>query len=299
MPEKIAIMVSRHSAFYSPLIATIAGGYLAGEGLEGTYAVLKPGQRSRDLLASGEVEVMQSAVGSSFGPLEAGETDLPLHFAQINTRDGFFLAARPEAPDFRWKDLEGAELVADHGEQPMLMLRYAAKTQGVDWSRVTVIDAGDPEAMAQAFRDGRGDYIHLQGPAPQKLERERVGRVVAAVGDAMPRVAFSSVCATREFLETDKALAFTRAYSEARQWAQTGDPLEIADAEARFFPGIDRNVLAATIARYQSLGCWRGGLRIDPDLFEQAVEVFVSGGAIRRRPAYEEVVAPPPGGIGV
>ncbi|MCB1020566.1 MAG: hypothetical protein KDC27_11600, partial [Acidobacteria bacterium] len=87
--QPIKIVVSRHSAFYSPLIAAIAGGFLAQEGLEASYGELQPGQRSRHLLASGEADVMQSAVGSSWGPMEKGEGDLPVHFAQINTRDGF------------------------------------------------------------------------------------------------------------------------------------------------------------------------------------------------------------------
>ena len=44
MPE-IRLMVSRHSAFYSPLIATIAGGFLEKEGLSGTYSVVPKGFR--------------------------------------------------------------------------------------------------------------------------------------------------------------------------------------------------------------------------------------------------------------
>ncbi|MEZ5364509.1 MAG: hypothetical protein R2748_19795 [Bryobacterales bacterium] len=58
--------------------------------------MLQPGQRSRNLLASGEADVGQSAVGSNWGPMEKGEVDLPVHFAQINTRDSLpFLAQAP------------------------------------------------------------------------------------------------------------------------------------------------------------------------------------------------------------
>ena len=297
--DKLKIMVSRHSAFYSPLIAVIAGGFLAEEGLEASYAVLQPGQRSRRLLASGEVEVMQSAVGSNWGPMEAGETDLPVHFAQINTRDGFFLASRAPRPDFAWKDLEGTELVADHGGQPMLMLRYAAKQQGVEWDRVRLIDAGGVESMEAAFRGGRGELIHQQGPAPQQLEADGVAHVVASVGEAMPPVAFSSLSATRTFLETEKARAFTRAYSRSREWVRTAPAAEVAAKEQPFFPAISPEALTASIARYQALGCWEGGLAIPRELYEQALEVFLSGGAITRRHPYEEVVVSPPGAAAV
>ena len=293
--DTIKIMVSRHSAFYSPLIAAIAGGFLAEEGLEATYAVLQPGQRSRHLLASGEVEVMQSAVGSNWGPMEHGETDLPVHFAQINARDGFFLASRMRRPGFAWKDLEGTELMADHGGQPMLMLRYAAKQQGVAWERVRLIDAGGVEEMDAAFRGGRGELIHQQGPAPQQLDADGVAHVVASVGGAMPPVAFSSLSATREFLKTEKARAFTRAYGRSREWVRTAPPEEVAAKEQSFFPGTSPEALTAALAQYQALGCWEGGLAIPPELYERALEVFLSGGAITRRHAYEEVVAAPPG----
>ncbi len=296
MPErtKIGIMASRHSAFYSPLIGVMAGGFLKEEGLEADYAVLQPGQRSREMLARGAVDVMQSAVGSNWGPLEQGETGLPVHFAQINRRDGFFLAGRKPGPDFQWKRLEGATLLADHGRQPLLMLRYAAHAQGVDWSKVQLIDAGSVEEMDRLFRGGQGDYIHQQGPAPQQLETDGAGYVVASVGEAMPEVAFSSLLATRGFLASANAKAFVRAYGKSRQWAREAPPEEIADREASFFPGIHRTTLAATIGRYQRLGTWDGDLAIPEELYDQALEVFLFGGAITRRHAYDQVCVQPP-----
>ena len=287
-------MASRHSAFYTPLIGVMAGGFLQEEGLEADYAVLQPGQRSRELLAGGTVDVMQSAVGSNWGPMEKGETDLPIHFAQINRNDGFFLAGRKSDPDFNWNKLEGASLVADHGHQPLLMLKYAAHTQGVDWDRIEVIDAGTVEEMEAAFREGRGDFVHLQGPAPQQIGLDGVGYVVASVGQAMPPVAFSSLLATKSFLETKTARLFVRAYRKSRDWAHRAPAEEIADRAASFFPGIDRAALTATIGRYQKLGTWDGELAIPKTLYEQALEVFLHGGAITKRHPYEEVCSLPP-----
>ena len=39
----IRLMASRHSSFYSPLICTIAGGFLEKEGLTGEYHVVEAG----------------------------------------------------------------------------------------------------------------------------------------------------------------------------------------------------------------------------------------------------------------
>jgi len=51
--------------------------------------------------------------------------------------------------------------------------------------------------------------------------------------------------------------------------------------------------VAKTVARYQNLGTWEGGIEIPRDLYEQALTVFQSVGAIAWRHRYEEVVGEP------
>ena len=288
----LRILVSRHSAFYSPLIGTIAGGFLRKEGLEATYGVLQPGQTSHAMISSGQADIIQSAVSSNWKPMERGVAGLPLHFAQINCRDGFFLVGR--AGGFTWSVLLSGEVLADHALQPLAMLKYAARSNGVAWNDVRAADCGSPEEMGAAFRAGRGDYVHLQGPAAQQLEHDGVGKVLVSVGASMPAVAFSSLTASREFLETDVARAFVRAYTASRRWAREAPPADVAAAEAEFFPGVPPSALAATVERYQQLGCWEGGVEIQPELYEQSLNVFLDCGAISRRWAYEDVVVPPP-----
>ncbi|MCI0663857.1 MAG: ABC transporter substrate-binding protein [Acidobacteria bacterium] len=288
----IRIMASRHSAFYSPLLSTIAAGFLREEGFESTYEVLSPGSDAQELIRDGKIDIVQSAVSSSWARLEKNEGNLAVHFAQINQRDGFFLTGRRPEPSFNWKMLEGASLLADHGAQPLAMLKYAAHQNGVDWNKIKVIDAGSVEEIDGAFRSGLGDFVHQQGPAPQQLEREGIGHIVASVGEAMPAVAFSSLMASREFLKTGASIAFIRGYSRAREWVNQAPPDEIAGAEIEFFSQIDREVLATTIARYQALRCWDGEITITHELYEQALNVFLHSGIISRRHPYESVVAP-------
>src|SRR5262249_5367056 len=98
MAEEIRIEFTRFSAFYSPLIATMAGGFLKAEGLEPRHSVSAPGKSAIAGLAAGSVHVGQSAVSASFGALEQGKAPPALHFAQINEKDGFFLTGRtPDA----------------------------------------------------------------------------------------------------------------------------------------------------------------------------------------------------------
>jgi NitT/TauT family transport system substrate-binding protein len=277
----IRIMASRHSAFYSPLLTCIQ--LLREGGHNVPYSVLGPQQRSYALLRDREIDIMQSAVSSNWKPREQGIEPLPVHFAQINQRDGFFIAGRRPDPEFRWKTLEGKILLADHGLQPLVMLKYAVKHNGADWKQIKVIDAGAPDKMEAAFGAGTADYIHLQGPVG-------AGEVIASVGASMPPVAFSSLCCARSYQETEGYRTFLKTYGRAREWVRTAPAEEIAAKEAPFFPGAASEILAAAVRRYQGLGCWEGGIEIPRDLYEQALSVFQSVGAIAWRHSYEEVV---------
>jgi len=285
----LRIMVSRHSVFYSPLIATIAAGSLERHGLTAEYAILAKGQRSSEMLRDGSVDIMQSAVSANWKPMERSESPLPVHFAQINQRDGFFLVAREPDAVFEWNKLVGRAVLADHGAQPFIMLKYAARSNGVEWARVDSMDAGTPEEMARAFRNGRGDYVHLQSPDAHQLECDGVGHVVSSVGASMPPVAFSSLCCSRDSATTETFRRFVEAYAEARAWVRAAPAGEVARTEAGFFEGYSIDALAAGIQRYQALGCWEGSVEIPRDLYEQALNVFESDGGIARRYPYHEV----------
>jgi len=274
-------MASRHSAFYTPFLACI--GFLRDEGHEVSYGVLGAKQRSHVLLREREVDIVQSAVSSNWPLREQGIEPLPVHFAQINQRDGFFIVGRGPGPEFEWKDLEGKRLLADHGKQPLVMLQYAVKHNGADWKKIEVLDGGAPDRMEAAFRGGTADYVHLQGPVGG-------GEILVSVGASVPPVAFSSLCCARAYQKTEEYRTFLKTYRRAREWAQTAPAAEIAASEAGFFPGVDLAVLAATVGRYQELGCWQGGIQISRPLYEQALDVFQSAGAVAWRHDYQEVV---------
>lgn len=294
MAEEIRIEFTRFSAFYSPLIATMAGGFLKAEGLEGKHSVSAPGKSAIAGLLDGSVHVAQSAPSQGFTPLEQGKVPPTLHFAQINEKDGFFLAGRSPDPVFTWDKLKGKKVIVDHGGQPMAMFKYACFKRGLDFKAIEVVDAGSTDKMIAAFRDGQGDFIHLQGPAPQQLEHDKVGHIVTALGDAIGPCAFSSLAATREWLKTDMAKSFMRAYRKARAWLIATPAAEVAKAEASYFKDIDLPVLTATIATYQKLGNWTPHVEITRPAFEATLDIFQHSNLITKRHKYEDVVAQPP-----
>ncbi len=289
---KINIQFTRFSAFYSPLISTMSGGFLKEEGLEPTHSVAPPGKLAIDALVDGSAHVVQSALSQGIASLDDGQKPNAVHFAQINEKDGFFLTGRRPEPKFKWSNLKGEKVLVDHGGQPLAMFKYACHKMGLDYKSIQTIDAG--RDMDAKFRAGEGDYIHQQGPAPQQLEHDGVGHVVASIGEAIGPCGFSSLAATPAWLATDMAKAFMRAYRKTRKYINDTPAKEIAKAEAKYFPGIHPDVLTKTIAFYQKLGCWTPHVEITKSAYEVTLDVFQHIGRVKRRYKYEEICALPP-----
>lgn len=292
--EKIEIQFTLFSAFYSPLIATMAGGFLKEEGLDASWSVSPPGVSAIKALEDGTAHVIQSAPSQGFTSLGKGETPVAIHFAQINEMDGFFLTARKPDPDFAWAKLEGADVITFGGGQPLAMFKFACHKAGIDFEKINIINVGGAADMDKAFRDGQGAYVQQQGPFPQQLEADGIGHIVTQVGKQIGPVAFSSLAATREWLATDTAKAFTRAYRKTRAYMVETPAAEIARAEKSYFPNIDEAVLAKCIETYQQLGCWTPHVEITKPAFEVALDVFEHFGTLKQRYSYEQVCALPP-----
>jgi len=291
---KINIQFTLFSAFYSPLIATMAGGFLKQEGLEFEWSVSPPGVAAVDSITDGSAHVVQSAPSQAFNAIARGESDYPLHFAQVNEMDGFFLTGREADADFSWQKLEGAEVVMFGGGQPNAMFRYACHRAGIDFNKIVALTPGGPAEIDQAFRAGQGQYVQQQGPYPQQLADDGVGSIVAQVGPQIGPCAFSSLAASREWLETDMARAFTRAYANARQYLNQTPAGQIAAIEQAYFPDINAAALENCIASYQQLGCWTPHVEITRPAFEVTLDVFEHIGGIPERYPYELVCAAPP-----
>ena len=292
---KLNIMASRHSAFYSPMICTIAGGFLEKEGLTGEYHVVEAGGSSGGAVAEGRMDVAQAAVSASWGSLDKGTKASFAHFAQINRHDGFFIAGRTPDSDFSWSKLLQGKFLHVHGGQPEAMLRYCAHKMGVDLADVDDIESPGGDAMMTQWRNGEGDYFHEQGAFPQQLEHDGQAHIVASVGEAVGPVAFSSLVGRWDWLEKDDAKRFAAAFKASREWVNTADPAEIAKAEASFFPDMAESAIAAAVGAYQKLGTWSGDIAVEKDLYEAALDVFEHSNMVGSRHSYDDVVVPPPG----
>ena len=111
----------------------MAGGFLKEEGLDRqAFGIASRQVGASPACVDGSVHVTQSAPSQGFAPLEQGKKPPAVHFAQINEKDGFFIAGRSADKAFTWDKLKGRKVIVDHGGQPMAMFKYACFKKGVD-----------------------------------------------------------------------------------------------------------------------------------------------------------------------
>jgi len=287
---QINIMALRHSAFYAPLLMTIQGSYLQKVGLQANYMLATPDNTIDQNLRAGTAHCAQSAPAVSFAALEKGETLDFVHFASINQRDGFYLTARAAMDNFQWSDLEGQDVLVDHLFQPHATLRYAMHLNGADFDKMNIIDAGNVEQMDAAFRSGQGAFVHQQGPAPQQLEKDGVGHRVASIGEALGPIAFSSLCASRDWLTTDMAQSFMQAYQQAMIDVIDMDAAHIAKIIHPMLPNIDLDVLETTLDDYKKLDTWQKDISINSESYDNLLKVFLHSGYIKHSHPMEALV---------
>lgn len=292
--EKINIQFTLFSAFYSPLISTISGGFLKEEGLDAEWSVAAPGTSAIKSLEDGSAHVVQSALSQGFAAPTNGKENTVRHFAQVNEMDGFFITAKDPDANFSWKKLEGSKVILFGGGQPLVMFKYACHKAGIDFDKIDAINVGGAADMDTAFREGRGDYVQQQGPFPQQLAADGLGHVVAKVGEQIGLCGFSSLAATPEWLSTDMASAFVRAYTKTRIYMNEASADEIAKAEQEYFPKIGFDVLKDCISTYQQLGNWSPHIEITDKAYGATLDIYQYAGGLKERHTYDLVCCKPP-----
>ena len=293
----IRVMSSRHSAFYTPLLLAVELGSTdksfmksVSEDFECSYTVAENNENVYEKISNGEIDIAQSSVSGSWNNNYSKDI---VHFAEINKMDGFHLVQRTDDEideTFNWDLLNEKDILVDHSAQPLYMFKYACSKRNIDFNNLNVIDAGSPENMIKSFREGNGDFIHLQAPQSMDLTydlydeegknivRSKVGKIVEYIGKVIGPLSFSTLICKREYLDTKEYHKFIEIFHTTKLFAQTQDPSKISEIIFEFFPETDVDALEKTINIYQKLNCWNGEVNISEDHYDTTLDVFRNSG---------------------
>ena len=186
MSDEISIQFTRFSAFYSPLIATIAGGFLKEEGLTPKHSIAPAGQVGhRRAWWPAPCTSASRRRRRASGRSRRARRRPPCTSPRSTRRTASSSPAAPPDPAFTWDKLEGKRVLVDHGGQPLAMFKYACHKRGLDFAAIQARRRAErPDGRARSAR-ARATTSTSRGRRPQQLEHDRVGHVVASVGEAI------------------------------------------------------------------------------------------------------------------
>lgn len=288
-------MDTYRNLFYTPIYTAVAGGFLYAEGLDVMFGTVPTGTPPFDMLKQNEVDIIQTGISRSLMALDDGDEDAPLHIAEINRRDGFFLVSRTPTDNWQWSDLEGSTVIPiGFTPVPLTSLTAALRKHSVDIDRITMLKGLSADDALAAFRRGDADYIHMPNPQAQSLIEDGAGNLAASLASEHGYLCYSSFAATPAFINENPDIIhrFVRGFHNAQQWLTEADPDTVADRVKPFFPGIPDSVLQASIARYKALEIWPESPDIGIDGYDAMRQVLIDGGLVKAHHPYERLVRP-------
>jgi NitT/TauT family transport system substrate-binding protein len=310
---RVSVAQPFRSVFYAPHSVALHGGHFAAEGLEVRAMIADGGTNTIRALAESTAQICLGGIMRSLDVADRGGRLFP-HFAEVNSRNGFFLLSRTPRPDFTWRDLAGRTVISFAGAPtPWQCMLAVLRRHGLDPGRVTFVrDLHGADAVA-AFLGGRGDFLESGQPTTEALLEGGAAHLVASMGEATGPVPFSSYMTTADRLrrEPELLLRFTRAVYRTQRWMASHGAAEIADLIAPDFPDIGADQRRRAVQRYLGQGTWATRPLIEQPGFVYLHEILLSGGFLKRRHRYEDLIdtayarqaietlAPEPGSTGV
>ena len=291
--RRMTVLMPFHTPFYAPLAAGVTLGHFAGEELDVTVMPAAAfGKGAAQALLDGDLEISLSGLMRSFDLADRAERII-VHFAEVCSRNGFFLLSREPRPAFQWPDLVGRTVLSfAEAPTPWQCMLTVLRRNGVDPGRVRIERERPVAEAVAAFRAGHGDFLEQTQPIAEQLIAEGAAHLAVSMGVATGPVPFTSYMTTPEFLrrEPEVMLRFTRAVHRTQRWLATHTAREIAEAIARVFPEIAPALMERVVARYLAQETWARDPLLGRAGYDYLEQILLDGGFIRSRHPYETLV---------
>ncbi|MCH7841453.1 MAG: ABC transporter substrate-binding protein [Chloroflexi bacterium] len=282
------------SVFYTPIYVSVAGGFLEKEGLDVDFKTCPPEfAHPMSALNQGAADIAQSGIMRSIIASDWGAETVPVHFAKINARDGFFVLSRTKQEPFRWESLKGARLIpVGFSPMPWASLQFALRRHGVEPEELDLVTGLSLDEAIAAFRENQAEFIHVPQPAAEQLLDDGTGHVAAALGPENGHLAYSSFAATNRFLESQPETVhrFTAGFANALDWLAANDAQEVGKAVSGFFPQVSLELVVKSVARLKAQDNWPADPVLAQPEYENLQDILIAAGLAKERQPYSKVV---------
>jgi NitT/TauT family transport system substrate-binding protein len=288
----ITLQESLRGLFYAPFYAALELGAYSREGLTVNFVSAPEPSQAPDGLFDGSVDVAWG------GPMRVmqiydrrGDCDL-VCFAEVVTRDPFFLIGREPRPDFRLAELNGQRIaIVSEVPTPWLCLQEDLRRAGLDPDTLPRITDQSMADNAAALRRGELDVVQLFQPFAEELIAAGDGHIWYAAATRGP-TSYTSFYARRSVLagQRDELKKMVRGLYRTQKWLHSNPPEELAAAVQSFFPSAEPSLLRAAVARYHALGIWGRNPILPCAGYERLRASLVSAGFVQYAAPFEQTV---------
>jgi NitT/TauT family transport system substrate-binding protein len=287
---KIRLMENFRAIFYAPYYAIHTLGIYADEGLD---VELVSSNAPGDAIAHLENGTIDLTWGGPMRVMTAHDRDdqSPLVcFGEVVSRDPFFLIGNFEG--FKLLDLPHLRFAAvSEVPTPWMCLQQDMREAGTDPANMTgVCDRTMPENY-RALRGKTIDVMQAFEPFASQAEIDHAGTILYAASSRGPTV-YTSFIATRSRIAAhpDAFSAVIRALAKMQRWLYAHSGKELSEVVASFFPNVPQELLVCSLQRYIDAGLWARDTAMSKQGFERLGLSFLSGGALRNSPVFENCV---------
>ena len=292
--QPLRLIETFRSVFYTPIYVSVAGGFLEKEGLDVDFKTCPPEfAHPLSALNRGGADIAQSGIMRSIISSDWGAVTVPMHFAKINSRDGFFVLSRTKQEPFLWESLKGAKLIpVGFSPMPWASLQFALRRHGVEPDELDLVTGLSFDDGISAFREGHAEYIHVPQPAAELLLDDGMGHVAVALGPENGHLAYSSFAATNQFLDSqpETVQRFTIGFANALEWLAANNAQEVGQAIASFFPEVSLELVVKSVARLKAQDNWPTDPVLAEPEYENLHDILVAAGLAKERQPYSKVV---------
>lgn len=297
--DKITIAEVAHSVFYAPQYAAVTKGFFEEEGIEVDLINTSGADKTMAALISGEAQIGLMGPEASIYVYNQGSNNYAINFAQLTKKDGNFIIAREEMPNFTLQDLKGKEILGGReGGVPVMALEYVLKKNGLTVG--TNKEAGEVNVrtdvqfgvMTGAFVAGEADFTTAFEPTGTQMEKEGSGYIVESLGELAGEIPYTAYSTTKEFMEENEDLIqrFTNALYKGQQWCKTASSEEVAKAMQPFFNDLSLDDLISVVDRYKEIDAWCENPLLTEESLNTLAEIMEEAGELDKKPVYNDIV---------
>lgn len=297
--DKVTIAEVTHSVFYAPQYAAITKGFFEDEGIDIDIINTQGADKTMAALISGEAQIGLMGPEASIYVYNQGSKDYAVNFAQLTKRDGSFLMAREEMPNFKYEDLKGKEVLGGRkGGVPLMTFEYVLKKNGLKIGENTAKGETNVRTdvqfgvMAGAFAGGEADFTTVFEPTGTQMEKEGSGHIVASIGKDSGEIPYTAYSTTKSYMDNNADLIqrFTNALYKGQQWVKTASNEEIAKAMHPFFEDIEMDDLIKVVDRYKSIDAWSTDPLLKEHSLNALMNVMKEANELDKEPPYSSIV---------